>query len=149
MNTVDNLHAWRLHATNFLDTGGKATSATVAASFRAVLADPRVRVLFVNIFGGLTKCEMIAEGILLAFKEVGVRVPVVVRLRGTNEAEGQKRLEQGAREMGVGPIQPGAAKVGGRGGGMIAVRDFDEAMYELAKALGVEASPPPPPGSEG
>lgn len=91
MNTVD---ALRLHggkAANFLDTGGKATSETVKKSFEIILRDPRVKVIFVNIFGGLTDGGMIAEGILLAFKEVDMKgVPVLVRIRGTNEEKGQK-----------------------------------------------------------
>jgi succinyl-CoA synthetase alpha subunit len=79
---------------NFLDTGGKATSATIKTSFKLILSDPRVSVVFVNIFGGLTLCDMIAEGIILAFKEVGVDKPVVVRLRGTNEELGQRVLTE-------------------------------------------------------
>lgn len=90
MNTVDALQALGGEATNFLDTGGKATSATVRASFEIVLADPRVKVVFVNIFGGLTLGDMIAEGVVSAFKEGDVRVPVVVRVRGTREAEGRR-----------------------------------------------------------
>ncbi|SLM38680.1 succinyl-synthetase subunit alpha [Lasallia pustulata] len=90
MNTVDALTGANIPVANFLDTGGKATAATVAASFRLVLADPRVRALFVNIFGGLTRCDMIAEGVLRAYRELGVAVPVVVRLRGTNEGCGQR-----------------------------------------------------------
>jgi succinyl-CoA synthetase alpha subunit len=91
MNTVDALHLHGGLACNFLDTGGKATSATVKKSFELILRDPRVKVIFVNIFGGLTDGGMIAEGVLLAFKEVDMRgVPVVVRIRGTNEEIGQK-----------------------------------------------------------
>ncbi|KAF2658760.1 succinyl-CoA ligase-like protein subunit alpha [Lophiostoma macrostomum CBS 122681] len=97
MNTNDVL-ALRLlpHTTsaNFLDTGGKATSATIATSFKLILSDPRVKVIFVNIFGGLTLGDMIAEGIILAFKEVGVRKPVVVRIRGTNEERGREVLRR-------------------------------------------------------
>jgi succinyl-CoA synthetase alpha subunit len=97
LNTVDTLHA-RLSpstcAANFLDTGGKATSATIRTSFKLILSDPRVSVVFVNIFGGLTLCDMIAEGIILAFKEIGVEKPVVVRLRGTNEEKGQMVLQE-------------------------------------------------------
>ena len=99
LNTIDTLSA-RLstppHSTsaaNFLDTGGKATSDTIKTSFKLILSDPRVSVVFVNIFGGLTLCDMIAKGIILAFKELDVKKPVVVRLRGTNEAIGQKVLE--------------------------------------------------------
>ena len=92
MNTVDALSRYGGHCTNFLDTGGKATSETVKASFRIVSSDSRVKAIFVNIFGGLTRCDMIAEGIILAFRDLGMRVPVVVRLRGTNEEIGQKMV---------------------------------------------------------
>jgi succinyl-CoA synthetase alpha subunit len=90
MNTVDALADAGGKAANFLDTGGKATSETVKKSFQVILQDERVKVIFVNIFGGLTLGDMIANGVLLAFKELEIRLPVVVRIRGTNEAEGQK-----------------------------------------------------------
>ena len=100
MNTNDVLHL-RLSpaptlctSTNFLDTGGKATAQTIATSFSLILRDERVRVVFVNIFGGLTLCDMIARGIVLAFDEVDVKVPVVVRLRGTNEEAGMDVLRK-------------------------------------------------------
>ncbi|KAL2144993.1 hypothetical protein VTI28DRAFT_8222 [Corynascus sepedonium] len=91
MNTVDALSG---HAANFLDTGGKATSETVKKSFEIILRDPRVRVIFVNIFGGLTRGEMIATGIIMAFEELSLSVPVVVRIRGTNEKEGQRLIAE-------------------------------------------------------
>lgn len=95
MNTVDALHLHKGLAANFLDTGGKATSATVKKSFELILRDPRVKVIFVNIFGGLTDGGMIAEGVLLAFREVDMRnIPVVVRIRGTNEEIGQKIIAE-------------------------------------------------------
>lgn len=95
MNTVDALALRNAKCANFLDTGGKATADTVKRSFALVLSDPRVQVVFVNIFGGLTDCGMIADGIILAFKELDTRgVPVVVRLRGTNEEEGQRRIAE-------------------------------------------------------
>jgi succinyl-CoA synthetase alpha subunit len=100
MNTNDVLHLrlsqppYSTANANFLDTGGKATSQTIMTSFKLILSDPRVAVVFVNIFGGLTLADMIAEGIILAFKEVGVDKPVVVRLRGTNEEKGQEVLAQ-------------------------------------------------------
>jgi len=94
MNTVDALAAAGGKAANFLDTGGKATSETVKKSFQAVLGDERVKVIFVNIFGGLTLGDMIANGILLAFKELQMQVPVVVRIRGTREEEGQKIIAE-------------------------------------------------------
>ncbi|KAJ7239668.1 succinyl-CoA synthetase subunit alpha [Mycena rebaudengoi] len=99
MNTVDAL-ALAPHrglAANFLDTGGKATAETVKRSFELLLADPRVKVIFVNIFGGLTLGDMIARGILLAFRELRLEerdIPVVVRIRGTNEVEGQRIVEE-------------------------------------------------------
>ncbi|KAL2829556.1 succinyl-CoA synthetase-like protein [Aspergillus pseudoustus] len=94
MNTVDALALHGGHCANFLDTGGKATSETVRTSFRIITSDPRVKAIFVNIFGGLTRCDMIAEGIILAFKDLNLQVPVVVRLRGTNEELGQKMIAE-------------------------------------------------------
>lgn len=94
MNTVDALADHGGLAANFLDTGGKATSETVRRSFEIILKDDRVRVVFVNIFGGLTLGDMIARGIVLAYKEVDIKVPVVVRIRGTNESEGQKIIAE-------------------------------------------------------
>lgn len=90
MNTVDALADAGGRAANFLDTGGKATSETVKRSFEVILKDPRVKAIFVNIFGGLTLGDMIANGVLLAFKELDMKIPVVVRIRGTREEEGQK-----------------------------------------------------------
>ncbi|KAJ5677147.1 uncharacterized protein N7477_002780 [Penicillium maclennaniae] len=94
MNTVDALTIHGGHCANFLDTGGKATSETVKSSFRIICSDPRVSAIFVNIFGGLTRCDMIAEGIILAFRDLHMKVPVVVRLRGTNEELGQKMIAE-------------------------------------------------------
>lgn len=92
MNTIDSLTRLGGHPANFLDTGGKATSDTIKSAFKVVCCDPRVKVILVNIFGGLTRCDMIAEGILLAFKDLKIKKPVVVRLRGTNEGIGQKMV---------------------------------------------------------
>ena len=92
MNTVDALADAGGKAANFLDTGGKATSQTVKESFEIILRDPRVKVIFVNIFGGLTLGDMIARGIIMAFQDLAPRVPVVVRIRGTNEKEGQQLI---------------------------------------------------------
>ena len=92
MNTLDAVHDQGGLCANFLDTGGKATSATVKTSFGIILNDPRVKVIFVNIFGGLTLCDMIAEGIILAYRDLQIRLPVVVRLRGTNEEIGQRMV---------------------------------------------------------
>ncbi|KAF4631546.1 hypothetical protein G7Y89_g6585 [Cudoniella acicularis] len=94
MNTVDALADAGGKAANFLDTGGKATSETVKKSFQVILQDERVKVIFVNIFGGLTLGDMIANGVLLAFKELDMRLPVVVRIRGTNEEKGQRIIAE-------------------------------------------------------
>jgi succinyl-CoA synthetase alpha subunit len=93
MNTIDALAKKDLNATNFMDTGGLATSDTVAAGFSLLLRDPRVELIFVNVFGGLTNGDMIANGIVMAFKQVDVTVPVVVRIRGTREAEGAEVIK--------------------------------------------------------
>ncbi|KAH8697329.1 putative succinyl-CoA synthetase subunit alpha [Talaromyces proteolyticus] len=92
MNTVDALILKGGSPANFLDTGGKATTESVKSSFRILCSDARVKTIFVNIFGGLTRCDMIAEGIIMAFRDLDMKVPVVVRLRGTNEEKGQRMI---------------------------------------------------------
>ena len=92
MNTVGAISDLGGKCANFLDTGGKATSETVKSSFKIILKDSRVKTILVNIFGGLTLCDMIADGIMLAYKDLGIKVPVIVRLRGTNEEIGQRMV---------------------------------------------------------
>ena len=77
---------------NFLDVGGGATAQSVAQAFQIILADPNVKAVLINIFGGIVRCDLIAEGIIQAVKEVGVQVPVVVRLEGTNADKGRELL---------------------------------------------------------
>ena len=77
---------------NFLDVGGGATPETVAQGFKIILLDPNVRALLINIFGGIVRCDVIAEGIIQAVKEVGVKVPVIVRLEGTHATQGRALL---------------------------------------------------------
>lgn len=77
---------------NFLDVGGGATKERVSEAFKIILSDENVKGILVNIFGGIVRCDMIAEGIMAAVEEVGVEVPVVVRLEGTNAKEGAKKL---------------------------------------------------------
>ncbi len=79
---------------NFLDVGGGATAERVAEAFKLILSDPKVRAVLVNIFGGIVRCDLIAEGIIQAVRQVGVSVPVVVRLEGTNAAQGLEMLAQ-------------------------------------------------------
>ncbi|MBM7632577.1 ADP-forming succinate--CoA ligase subunit beta [Geomicrobium sediminis] len=79
---------------NFLDVGGGATAEKVTAAFKIILSDEHVKGIFVNIFGGIMKCDVIAEGVVTATKEVGLEIPLVVRLEGTNVKEGKKILEE-------------------------------------------------------
>lgn len=79
---------------NFLDVGGGATAETVAKAFKIILADANVKAILVNIFGGIMRCDIIAEGIITAVKEVGIKIPVVVRLEGTNVELGRKMLSE-------------------------------------------------------
>ncbi|QDP01503.1 ADP-forming succinate--CoA ligase subunit beta [Thalassotalea sp. PS06] len=92
MGTMDivNLHGGK--PANFLDVGGGATKERVAEAFKIILSDDNVKAVLVNIFGGIVRCDMIAEGIIGAVKEVGVNVPVVVRLEGTNAEAGREVL---------------------------------------------------------
>lgn len=94
MGTMDivNLHGGK--PANFLDVGGGATKERVAEAFKIILSDDNVNAVLVNIFGGIVRCDMIAEGIIGAVKEVGVSVPVIVRLEGTNAEEGKKVLAE-------------------------------------------------------
>ena len=79
---------------NFLDVGGGATAETVAKAFKIILSDKNVKTILVNIFGGIMRCDIIAEGIMSAVKEVGIQIPVVVRLEGTNVELGKKMLRE-------------------------------------------------------
>ena len=79
---------------NFLDVGGGATKERVTEAFKLILSSDKVKAIFVNIFGGIVRCDMIAEGIIAAVKEVGVKVPVIVRLEGTNVEDGKALLKR-------------------------------------------------------
>jgi succinyl-CoA synthetase beta subunit len=78
---------------NFLDVGGGTTKERVAEAFKLILSDPNVKAILVNIFGGIVRCDLIAEGIISAVKEVGIQIPVVVRLEGTNVEQGRALLK--------------------------------------------------------
>jgi succinyl-CoA synthetase beta subunit len=84
MATMDIIKLYGEAPANFLDVGGSATQDKVAAAFKIITADPKVKGILVNIFGGIMKCDVIAEGVVAAVSEVGLRVPLVVRLEGTN-----------------------------------------------------------------
>jgi len=98
MGTMDTIKFYGGNPANFLDVGGTATQERVAKAFKLILADPEVKVVLVNIFGGIVRCDLIAEGILAAIEEVGVQIPVVVRLEGNNaEIGSQILLESGVK----------------------------------------------------
>jgi succinyl-CoA synthetase beta subunit len=92
MATMDLIKLHGGEPANFLDVGGGATSERVAEAFKLILSNEGVRAILVNIFGGIVRCDLIAEGIVKAVKEVGVRVPVIVRLEGTNVKKGRELL---------------------------------------------------------
>jgi succinyl-CoA synthetase beta subunit len=90
MATMDIIKLYGESPANFLDVGGSATKERVAAAFKIITSDPQVRGILVNIFGGIMRCDVIAEGVVAAVKEVGLRVPLVVRLEGTNVDRGKE-----------------------------------------------------------
>lgn len=117
MGTMDIIKYHGGTPANFLDVGGGATAEKVAAAFKIITADPNVKGILVNIFGGIMRCDVIAEGIVTAVKEVGLEVPLVVRLEGTNVAEGKKIIE-------------------GSGLNVISADDLDDAAQKIVKAVG-------------
>ncbi len=94
MATMDAIKLYGGEPANFLDIGGGASAQRVAAALRLVVADPNVRVILVNIFGGITRGDVVAEGLLEALRQVEVRVPLVIRLVGTRQEEGRRLLEE-------------------------------------------------------
>jgi len=90
MATMDIIKLYGESPANFLDVGGSATKEKVAAAFKIITSDPHVKGILVNIFGGIMRCDVIAEGVVAAVKEVGLRVPLVVRLEGTNVDMGKE-----------------------------------------------------------
>jgi succinyl-CoA synthetase beta subunit len=90
MATMDIIKLYGEEPANFLDVGGGATAEKVAAAFKIITSDPKVKGILVNIFGGIMKCDIIAEGVVTAVKDVGLRVPLVVRLEGTNVERGKE-----------------------------------------------------------
>jgi succinyl-CoA synthetase beta subunit len=101
MATMDVIKLAGSEPANFLDVGGGATKETVAAGFRILLKDKNVKGIFINIFGGIVRCERIAHGVIEAAKEVKIAVPLVVRLQGTNAEEGRKLLKESGLKLDV------------------------------------------------
>ncbi len=99
MGTMDIVKIHGGDPANFLDVGGGATKERVAEAFKIILSDDKVSAVLVNIFGGIVRCDMIAEGIIGAIQEVGVKVPVVVRLEGNNAELGSKKLKESGLDI--------------------------------------------------
>ena len=116
MATMDIIKLYGAEPANFLDVGGGASKEKVTAAFKIITADPAVKGILVNIFGGIMKCDVIAEGVIAAVKEVGLQVPLVVRLEGTNVELGKKIL----RESGL---------------NVIAADDLDDAAKKIVAAV--------------
>ena len=99
MGTMDTIKFYGGSPANFLDVGGTATQDRVTKAFKIILKDPEVKVVLVNIFGGIVRCDLIAEGVVAAIKEVNVDIPVVVRLEGNNAVLGAKILSEADIEI--------------------------------------------------
>jgi len=121
MATMDIIKLYGLAPANFLDVGGGATKEKVTAAFKIITADPAVKGILVNIFGGIMRCDVIAEGVLAAVKDVGLAVPLVVRLEGTNVDLGKKII----RESGL---------------NVIPADDLDDAAQKIVGAVKKEAA---------
>ena len=112
MATMDTINYYGGSPANFLDVGGGATAEKVTEAFKIILSDEAVKGIFVNIFGGIMKCDVIAEGVIAAAKEVGLQVPLVVRLEGTNVDKGKALLnESGLNIIAAGSMADGAQKI--------------------------------------
>jgi succinyl-CoA synthetase beta subunit len=112
MATMDIIKLFGAAPANFLDVGGGADQAKVAAAFKIITADPKVKGILINIFGGIMKCDVLAAGVVEAVKEVGLRVPLVVRLEGTNVAEGKRIIrESGLNVISADDLEDAARKI--------------------------------------
>jgi len=103
MATMDIIKLAGAEPANFLDVGGGATQERVEAAFKLILSDPNVAAVLINIFGGIVRCDMIARGVIAAAENLKIKVPVVVRLEGTNAEEGLKLLE--SSDLGLVPVE--------------------------------------------
>ncbi|MHC5231739.1 ADP-forming succinate--CoA ligase subunit beta [Brucella sp. LJL56] len=112
MATMDIIKLYGAEPANFLDVGGGASKEKVTAAFKIITADPAVQGILVNIFGGIMKCDVIAEGVIAAVKEVGLKVPLVVRLEGTNVELGKKIInESGLNVISADDLDDAAQKI--------------------------------------
>ena len=112
MATMDIIKLYGVAPANFLDVGGGATKEKVTAAFKIILSDPNVEGILVNIFGGIMRCDIIAEGVVAAAREVSLHVPLVVRLEGTNVDKGKQILaDSGLPIIAADDLQDAAEKV--------------------------------------
>jgi len=112
MATMDIIKLYGSEPANFLDVGGGASKEKVTAAFKIITADPNVKGILVNIFGGIMRCDIIAEGVVAAVKEVGLEVPLVVRLEGTNVELGKQILaSSGLDVVAANDLADGAEKI--------------------------------------
>ena len=116
MATMDIIKLYGAEPANFLDVGGGASREKVTAAFKIITSDPNVKGILVNIFGGIMRCDVIAEGVVAAVKEVGLKVPLVVRLEGTKVAEGKDIINKSGLNV-------------------IAADDLDDAAQKIVKAV--------------
>ena len=116
MATMDIIKLYGESPANFLDVGGGASKEKVTAAFKIITADPNVKGILINIFGGIMKCDIIAEGVIAAVKEVGLKVPLVVRLEGTNVEQGKKIINESKLNV-------------------IPADDLDDAAQKIVKAV--------------
>ncbi|MCB1455645.1 MAG: ADP-forming succinate--CoA ligase subunit beta [Nitratireductor sp.] len=116
MATMDIIKLYGAEPANFLDVGGGASKEKVTAAFKIITSDPNVKGILVNIFGGIMRCDVIAEGVVAAVKEVGLKVPLVVRLEGTNVELGKKIINESGLNV-------------------IAADDLDDAAQKIVKAV--------------
>ncbi len=112
MATMDIIKLYGAEPANFLDVGGGASKEKVTAAFKIITADPNVKGILVNIFGGIMRCDIIAEGVVAAVKDMGLKVPLVVRLEGTNVELGKKIInESGLNVIAANDLSDGAEKI--------------------------------------
>jgi succinyl-CoA synthetase beta subunit len=112
MATMDIIKLYGAEPANFLDVGGSASQEKVTAAFKIIMADPNVKGILVNIFGGIARCDVLAQGVVEAVKETGLAVPLVVRLEGTNAQLGKDIINKsGLNVIAANDLSDGAEKI--------------------------------------
>ena len=112
MATMDIIKLYGNEPANFLDVGGGASKEKVSAAFKIILSDPNVKGILINIFGGIMRCDILAQGVVEAAKEININVPLVVRLAGTNYKEGKLILDNsGLKIISASDLSDAASKI--------------------------------------